>query len=90
VIYIIRITRRILMGSGRKFTPIDKKESPRFVLSDPVEKNWDLYQDVLEMYPEKVHQLKLRYDQYLKTLTHYSKEQLGTEEDPFIEFPVTK
>jgi hypothetical protein len=78
------------MGSGRRFETIAKGESPRFVLSDPVEKNWDLYQDAVEKYPEKVHQLKLRYDQYLKTLTHYSKEQLGTEEDPTIEFPVAK
>jgi len=78
------------MGSGRRFETIAKGESPRFVLSDPVEKNWDLYQDAVEMHPEKVHQLKLRYDQYLKTLTHYSKEQLGTEEDPMIEFPVVK
>ena len=78
------------MGSGRKFETINKNESPRFVLSDPVEKNWELYQAAVEKYPEKVHQLKLRYDQYLKTLTHYSKEQLGTEGDPTIEFPVAE
>ena len=78
------------MGSGRKFEPLTKKESIRFVLSDPIDKNWDLYQDALEMYPDKVHQLKLRYDQYLKTRSQYTKDQLGTEEDPDIQFGVAE
>ena len=78
------------MGSGRKFEPLRKAESVRFVLSDPVEKNWDLYQDYLERYPDKVHQLKLRYDQYLKTMNLYGKQQQGTEEDPDICFDVAQ
>ena len=78
------------MGSGRKFEPLSKAESVRFVLSDPVEKNWDLYQEYLERYPDKVHQLKLRYDQYLKTMNLYDKQQQGTEESPDICFDVAE
>ena len=78
------------MGSGRKFMPLNKKESVRFVLSDPIDKNWDIYQDALEMYPDKVHQLKLRYDQYLKTMGLYGKQQLGTEENPDIQFGIAE
>ena len=76
------------MGSGRKFETINKNESPRFVLSDPVEKNWDLYQDAVEMYPSKIHQLKLRYDQYLKTQPLFKKEQ-KVEVQHDISFEVT-
>ncbi len=78
------------MGSGRKFTPLSKAESVRFVLSDPVEKSWDVYQEYLEMYPDKVHQLKLRYDQYLKTMGLYGKQQHGTEEAPDIKFGIAE
>jgi cytochrome c peroxidase len=59
---------------------MDGRESVRFKLDDTVENNFNLYQDTLEKYPASFSSLKLRYDQYLKTVPHYSREQAGEEE----------
>ena len=44
-----------------------------FDLKESVEHNFNAYQDALEESPELFKQLKLRYDQYLKTLPHHNK-----------------
>ena len=59
-----------------------------FNLKDSIENNWNLYQEALEKTPELFKQLKWRYDQYLKTLPHYTKEQ--SEEQPIIEFDIAE
>ena len=70
---------------GREFAILDSESAMRFDLRLPVETNFNRYQDALEKHPEKVHQLKLRYDQYLKTVPLFNKEQIG-EEQTDIEF----
>jgi hypothetical protein len=58
-----------------------------FDLRDSVEKNFNAYQDALEESPELFKQLKWLYDQYLKTLPHYTKE-MDVEEGTDIAFEV--
>jgi cytochrome c peroxidase len=66
---------------------MDGSESVRFNLDDTVEHNFNAYQDALEQYPESFSFLKLRYDQYLKTVPLYSKE-IDVEEVTDISFEV--
>lgn len=66
---------------------MDGSETVRFNLDDTLEHNFNAYQDALEKYPDSFSSLKLRYDQYLKTVPLYSKE-MDVEEGLAIEFGV--
>ena len=68
---------------------MDGSESVRFNLDDTVEHNFNAYQDALEKYPESFSSLKLRYDQYLKTVPLYSKEK-NVEEPIEVTFDLLK
>lgn len=68
---------------------MDGSETVRFNLDDTVEHNFNAYQDALEKYPDSFSSLKLRYDQYLKTVPLYSKE-MDVEEDHRIEFGIAE
>nr|VFK42629.1 MAG: hypothetical protein BECKSD772F_GA0070984_11264 [Candidatus Kentron sp. SD]VFK49659.1 MAG: hypothetical protein BECKSD772E_GA0070983_12112 [Candidatus Kentron sp. SD]VFK81184.1 MAG: hypothetical protein BECKSD772D_GA0070982_12472 [Candidatus Kentron sp. SD] len=57
-----------------KYIP-DGSESVHFDLDDTVKNNFNKYQHAVERYPESFSVLKLRYDQYLKTLSVYRREQ---------------
>lgn len=65
-------------------------ELVRFDLDLPVKTNFNNYQDAIARYPESVQQLKLRFDQYLKTIPLYIKDQAGSEEGQTIEFGIAE
>ena len=69
---------------------IDGSELVRFDLDLPVKTNFNIYQDAIARHPESTQQLKLRYDQYLKTMNLYDKQQEGAEESPDICFDVAE
>ena len=71
-----------------KYIP-EGSESIRFELKDTVESNFNRYQDALDQYPEAFGFLKLSYDQYLKTLSVYRREQ-SKDEMPEILFETVK
>ena len=69
---------------------IDGSELVRFDLDLPVKTNFNIYQDAIARHPESTQQLKLRYDQYLKTVPLYTKDQAGSEEGQSIEFEMAQ
>ncbi|MFT5318414.1 MAG: hypothetical protein ACI8RA_001678 [Chlamydiales bacterium] len=84
----MRTTRRILMSTKPKY--IDGSELVRFDLDIPVKTNFNAYQDAIARHPESTQQLKLRYDQYLKTVPLHTKDMAGSEEDHSIEFGIAE
>ncbi len=54
---------------------VDGSELIRFDLKTSVENNFNIYQDAISKHPESMYQLKLRYDQYLKTYPLHAKTQ---------------
>jgi hypothetical protein len=72
-----------------KTTDINGNDLLRFDLRDPVEKNFNRYQDAIASYPDSAQHMKLRYDQYLKTVPLYNRDQ-SIEEETRIEFPVAE
>ena len=72
-----------------KTTDINGNELLRFDLRDPVEKNFNRYQDAIASHPNSAQHMKLRYDQYLKTVPLYNRDQ-SIEEETRIEFPIAE
>lgn len=66
----------------------DCSELVRFDLNKSTEYNFNMYQDAIQKHPESSYQLKLRYDQYLKTQPLFKKEQ-KVEVQHDISFEVT-
>lgn len=58
-----------------KTTHLKRSDMIRFDLNQSVEHNFNSYQDALSQHPESSYQLKLRYDQYLKTYPLHAKMQ---------------
>ena len=55
----------------------------RFDLNSSIETNFDAYQDALDENPELFRLLRMRYDQYLRTLSKHSKmRKMSAEEQP--------
>ena len=52
----------------------------RFDLDAPMKKNFSRYQDALDQNPGAFQVLKLLYDQYLKTVSAYRREQQKEKE----------
>lgn len=68
---------------------IDTSDLVTFDLNKPVEWNFNECQEAMRKDPVAFPQLKTRYDQYLKTLHYFKKEQqVETQHD--ISFEVTK
>ncbi len=59
----------------KRFRSEDESNNVHFDLKKSVIHNFDLYQGAIKEYPKSSYQLKLRYDQYLKTYPHYKSEQ---------------
>ena len=57
-----------------KYSP-EGSELIRFDLDAPMKKNFNKYQDALDQNPGAFNVLKLLYDQYLKTMSAYRREQ---------------
>lgn len=67
---------------------VDGSELVTFDLNESVEYNFNVYQNAIRKHPESSYQLKLRYDQYLKTQPLFKKEQ-KVEVQHDISFEVT-
>lgn len=69
---------------------VDGSELVRFDLDDSVKNNFNTYQDAIKKFPHSMQQLKLRYDQYLKTLGPHKQEVAGVKADTIVAFDVVK
>ena len=65
---------------------IDGSELVRFELDNTYKENFNLYQDAVAKYPGSFYQLKMRYDQFLKTKKDHDKEIQAGHEEHEIEF----
>lgn len=71
-------------------TNLEKDKFVHFDLTTSVEENFNKYQDILEECPEKMHLLKLQFDQYLKSKRLYQRDMGDVESDSVIEFKVAE
>lgn len=73
--------------------PFEKKKDYEvddvwFDLKDNVETNFNKYQNGIRKFPHLQYQIKLRFDQFLKALSFYNKENAGKQDETIVAFDV--
>ena len=71
-------------------TNLEKDKFVHFDLTTSVEENFNKYQDILEECPEKMHQFKLQFDQYIKSKRLHERDVGAEQGGSVIEFKVAE